>query len=43
MTAAARYTSAMAMPAFDALPWEGAERLRFGDVSLDFCFVDALI
>lgn len=43
MTAAARYTSAMAMPAFDALPWEGAERLRFGDVAVDFCVGDALM
>ncbi|MCC6380588.1 MAG: class I SAM-dependent methyltransferase [Burkholderiales bacterium] len=27
----------MNLPAFDALPWEGERRLRFGPVAIDFC------
>lgn len=26
-----------ALPAFDALPWEGPKRLRFGGIAIDFC------
>ena len=33
----------MTIPAFDTLPWEGADRLRYGPVAVDFCVGDALM
>ncbi|MEO8485112.1 MAG: class I SAM-dependent methyltransferase [Betaproteobacteria bacterium] len=30
------------LPSFEALPWEGADRLRYGDVAIDFCVGDDL-